>query len=1362
MSNYDIKYGTDKNTFSIIPVEIIGNTNGAPILRVFVPFDSEEWSAEANFGLATGKSVKIGLDFATTEQIDSDGDGNAETFWRFEAPFTSDVTRVVRQDANTLLTMSLNLVNIANPDFQETFELVNMQVSQNVSTDVTKLAVDDVTALEGKINLKRDRSSASLSSIDFAETNSITVDQTSGTGQGEYKVTVDELSQKIEDDIGGKSSFIGFATDAPAKDEVGGNIISPLTGNIVTRTISEDELPDPDFDATTAVEVNYTILASSVWEIAFEGAYKIGFAGLSGENTGTPFTQSIKAKTDGVSYDIQTLYYIYSDTNGLDADPFHTGAVINITSTTFSNQSKDNTVLQFEIDLGISERIYTVTRVMGTIGTLATAEIEDDSNTFSNWQVSTSLALSGKADKTPNAVEDNLQAQTADGNLKDSGIAIDDLALESKSNDFAEDITMAKTLTIDGLVDMINSLIVRQDVTIEGDLLVLGDKITGNVSTVEFEDLIPLFGLGNISDSLDLAVEWEQLTTNAHLKYFNSTDKKWRLGLIGTEQQVAFIQDSATNDLAFWNSSTNQFETTTPQLVKDYLDIQISDVEDLQASLDLLQSNIDEKITGIEVNGIPDIKSIIFDGDSTVIQSGPNEVTVDIIGGGQGEGIINDGQGAFDEILDMALIPTLADWTTTSQSTNTSVFELLDQNDGVDPNTVRTFKNKSDELELPLKYKFTISGTATNPNLTAETIDFIITKDTAPVGTLTVTISAATVQSDSTNNFTIINFLTTDPIDVEADWQLLLEASGALIHLEKLEFIIETEFTEGEASQDLMRTTIFAQSNTSKVDNAITTDGVVVYDTTNPQLADLVSNDNLDMVAGNKYTFNITGTMDGSQITWSKDNALNTYSIFEEDGTTPAIGTDYNTIPKLTVDFDGVKLSIVSLDKQVETNSSDILSNTVLTEINKDKVNQVMVNQAELNLKLKADALITDLDSRGVFGRDFVNDVDLQFIVDNFTETVDADYPATSTVIALTDTTGLIAGMEMTFQDTVSKEDVTIVSVDSGIQITITALVNSYTQANTAAIYRSFLNLLVPTLFNMVVNGDFASGTTNWSVLTGTIGAAANIYSSTGAGASASIRSQQLTSTAVLEGDRIFMYARMRVTNAVADGMILGFNVDNGSFAAPVIQQILTPVINQWSDFSGSALVTGTPSANFKVFLQHFYADVGTANGSTMEVDGNFGVFAINMTDLGILDYTDQEMLDIVKSIGYFAGARAGTGEILPFNTTVFDNRAKITANKDLSNDFVIVEEETNDDITEAVVVKAVSMVNDNTEIYIALTEDATLKYDNGSNKVKHYELDTIIAGGTNIFLKTTVTKHVANDIHEEIEQYGQVVKVGV
>jgi hypothetical protein len=139
-----------------------------------------------------------------------------------------------------------------------------------------------------------------------------------------------------------------------------------------------------------------------------------------------------------------------------------------------------------------------------------------------------------------------------------------------------------------------------------------------------------------------------------------------------------------------------------------------------------------------------------------------------------------------------------------------------------------------------------------------------------------------------------------------------------------------------------MFTTTFANSGTNRVDRAIEADGVVVYATTNPQNSDLVANDILDMVSGNKYTFNISGTMDGSQITLSKDNQANSYSTFEEDGTTPAIGTDYNGITKITVDFDGAKCSIVSLDKiivDLETRVDDTESD--ITDLQTDKLDKI-------------------------------------------------------------------------------------------------------------------------------------------------------------------------------------------------------------------------------------------------------------------------------------------------------------------------------------------------------------------------------------------------------------------------------------
>ena len=55
---------------------------------------------------------------------------------------------------------------------------------------------------------------------------------------------------------------------------------------------------------------------------------------------------------------------------------------------------------------------------------------------------------------------------------------------------------------------------------------------------------------------------------------------------------------------------------------------------------------------------------------------------------------------------------------------------------------------------------------------------------------------------------------------------------------------------------------------------------------------------------------------------------------------------------------------------------------------------------------------------------------------------------------------------------------------------------------------------------------------------------------------------------------------------------------------------------------------------------RHYYADPNTAYGKVMEIDGNAGVFAINMTALGIEDYTEAQMLDLVRG-GYFEGLQS-------------------------------------------------------------------------------------------------------------------------
>jgi hypothetical protein len=366
-------------------------------------------------------------------------------------------------------------------------------------------------------------------------------------------------------------------------------------------------------------------------------------------------------------------------------------------------------------------------------------------------------------------------------------------------------------------------------------------------------------------------------------------------------------------------------------------------------------------------------------------------------------------------------------------------------------------------------------------------------------------------------------------------------------------------------------------------------------------------------------------------------------------------------------------------------------------------------------------------------------------------------------VITLLDTSTLIAGMELTFQDILARELVVIDSVDSGTQITlVNGLVNSYTQANNAVIYRSISEVeqwTKRTEMDVFPDSDgwVTTGTGSATLLDGIL----NITT---------ITTQSKDYTISPTFDEITtkrIDARVKVnssdgttdnpahTIAIADGVKLvkiNLETDRISYLNSSLGSTLLALVDLQTDFNIirielndvdglTVFVNGSSIGN--VAYSAFFGLVGSSSIA-------FGDSLVASDDSnGNVDY------DYI----YFQLDLESNPDIL---FDISDSRYKITANKGLEQDFVIVEEQTNDDITEATVTKAVSMVNDDVEVYIALTEDTSIKYADGSNFVRRFELDTIIAGGTNIFVKTTVTKNLATDVHTVIDEYGQITKVGV
>lgn len=171
------------------------------------------------------------------------------------------------------------------------------------------------------------------------------------------------------------------------------------------------------------------------------------------------------------------------------------------------------------------------------------------------------------------------------------------------------------------------------------------------------------------------------------------------------------------------------------------------------------------------------------------------------------------------------------------------------------------------------------------------------------------------------------------------------------------------------------------------------------------------------------------------------------------------------------------------------------------------------------------------------------------------------------------------------------------------------------------------------TLDNKVTNGDFSDGGTGWISFGGSGSVLNNIYSNIGDGTSTTPNIFQATSMQINESDMFFIYLKSKVTNS--DSIRLSFTFDGSISGSQIeVSSKLNPEQNVQYELYGINTITDQ-IGNLGIRLLHYYIDDPTANGKVMEVDGNAGVFAINMTDEELETLSEEEMLDLVR-YGYF------------------------------------------------------------------------------------------------------------------------------
>jgi len=147
---------------------------------------------------------------------------------------------------------------------------------------------------------------------------------------------------------------------------------------------------------------------------------------------------------------------------------------------------------------------------------------------------------------------------------------------------------------------------------------------------------------------------------------------------------------------------------------------------------------------------------------------------------------------------------------------------------------------------------------------------------------------------------------------------------------------------------------------------------------------------------------------------------------------------------------------------------------------------------------------------------------------------------------------------------------------------------------------------------NIVLNGDFSSGTDWWLPTNSTLGVSGKILSVTGNGTAINPRVYIVTNTST---SPIYIRLRIRVTNALCTRLwIYWSDTTSGSIFSK-----MSPVENQWYEVSVLSNMVDANSNN-QIYFSQEYADATTAAGKVMQIDGDYGVMAVNLIQSGESD----------------------------------------------------------------------------------------------------------------------------------------------
>lgn len=168
------------------------------------------------------------------------------------------------------------------------------------------------------------------------------------------------------------------------------------------------------------------------------------------------------------------------------------------------------------------------------------------------------------------------------------------------------------------------------------------------------------------------------------------------------------------------------------------------------------------------------------------------------------------------------------------------------------------------------------------------------------------------------------------------------------------------------------------------------------------------------------------------------------------------------------------------------------------------------------------------------------------------------------------------------------------------------------------------------TLFNSVENSGFQNGISTWDASVASLTLENSILKVAVNENDNSTFVSTSTNTIGISGNRIFKKVKLRVTNADCSELKVTLTNYNPSNDQSFV--ITNPVVNKWYTVSCIDTLPNGFDGEIAIKISHHYANDTIANGKVMEIDGQEGIWVINLTSLGIEKKVEDEIAEMLPS----------------------------------------------------------------------------------------------------------------------------------